>query len=97
MNPHQKNKVDVNVRKRHMNGKQDDPLTQQQALSPDEQRLFRMYGKLPDKKNLLQHKLKVSRPNLHSFHLSFVLPVLTQDPKPSRAKNANTSTAATTQ
>ncbi|KAL1302153.1 hypothetical protein AAFC00_002586 [Neodothiora populina] len=40
MNPHQKNKVDVN------------------SLSPDEQRLFRMYGKLPDKKNLLQHKLK---------------------------------------
>lgn len=28
-------------------------------MSPDEQRLFRMYGKLPDKKNLLQNKLKV--------------------------------------
>ncbi|KAG9818581.1 hypothetical protein KCU68_g18020, partial [Aureobasidium melanogenum] len=40
MNPHQKNKVDIN------------------AMSPDEQRLFRMYGKLPDKKNLLQNKLK---------------------------------------
>jgi len=28
------------------------------AMSPDEQRLFRMYGKLPDKKNLLQNKPK---------------------------------------
>jgi hypothetical protein len=31
-------------------------------MSPDEQRLFRMYGKLPDKKNLLQNKLKVLAP-----------------------------------
>lgn len=30
-----------------------------QALSPEEQRLFRMYGKLPNKKDLLQNKLKV--------------------------------------
>ncbi|KAI9827025.1 MAG: hypothetical protein M1826_006504 [Phylliscum demangeonii] len=28
------------------------------SLSPDEQRLFRMYGKLPNKKDLLQNKLK---------------------------------------
>jgi hypothetical protein len=41
-------------------------------MSPDEQRLFRMYGKLPDKKNLLQNKLKVnplftlSTPPLHT-------------------------------
>lgn len=31
-----------------------------QSLSSDEQRLFRMYGKLPNKKDLLQNKLKVS-------------------------------------
>ncbi|KAF2794336.1 Endosulfine-domain-containing protein [Melanomma pulvis-pyrius CBS 109.77] len=29
-----------------------------QTLSPDEQRLFRLYGKLPNKKDLLQNKLK---------------------------------------
>lgn len=40
MNPHQKNKVDIN------------------SLSAEEQRLFRMYGKLPNKKDLLQNKLK---------------------------------------
>jgi len=28
------------------------------SLSPDEQRLFRLYGKLPNKKDLLQNKLK---------------------------------------
>jgi len=28
------------------------------TLSPDEQRLFRLYGKLPNKKDLLQNKLK---------------------------------------
>lgn len=28
------------------------------SLSPDEQRLFRLYGKLPTKKDLLQNKLK---------------------------------------
>lgn len=33
-------------------------------MTPDEQRLFRMYGKLPDKKNLLQNKLKVRLPKL---------------------------------
>jgi len=40
MNPHQKNKVDIN------------------SLSADEQRLFRLYGKLPNKSDLLQNKLK---------------------------------------
>lgn len=40
MNPHQRNKIDIN------------------SLSPDEQRLFRLYGKLPNKKDLLQNKLK---------------------------------------
>jgi len=28
------------------------------TLTPDEQRLFRLYGKLPNKKDLLQNKLK---------------------------------------
>jgi hypothetical protein len=28
-------------------------------MSPDEARLFRLYGKLPNKKDLLQNKLKV--------------------------------------
>jgi len=40
MNPHQKNKVDIN------------------SLSPEEQKLFRMYGKLPNRKDLLQNQLK---------------------------------------
>ena len=30
-----------------------------QKLSPDEAKLFRLYGKLPNKKDLLQNKLKV--------------------------------------
>ena len=32
-----------------------------QSMSPDEQRLFRLYGKLPTKRDLLQNKLKVGR------------------------------------
>ncbi|KAI9790855.1 MAG: hypothetical protein M1833_001738 [Piccolia ochrophora] len=40
MNPHQKNKVDIN------------------SLSAEEQRVFRLYGKLPNKRDLLQNKLK---------------------------------------
>lgn len=61
MNPHQNNKVDINVRPPvSTNTVCNNRLTiTQQAMSPDEQRLFRMYGKLPDKKNLLQNKLKV--------------------------------------
>lgn len=30
------------------------------ALSPEEQKLLRLYGKLPNKNDLLQNKLKVS-------------------------------------
>ncbi|KAH8821011.1 camp-regulated phosphoprotein/endosulfine conserved region-domain-containing protein [Xylogone sp. PMI_703] len=40
MNPHQKNKIDIN------------------SLSPDEQRLFRLYGKLPSKSDHLAKHLK---------------------------------------
>jgi hypothetical protein len=63
MNPHQQNKIDVKA------GSSSSPLSlrpvpslltsSQQALSPDEQRLLRMYGKIPNKKDLLQNKLKV--------------------------------------
>ncbi|KAJ5151818.1 camp-regulated phospho-protein/endosulfine conserved region-domain-containing protein [Penicillium capsulatum] len=42
MNPHQQNKVDIS----------------RQSLSPEEQRLFRLYGKMPTKKDVLQNKLK---------------------------------------
>lgn len=31
-----------------------------QSLSEEEQKLFRLYGKLPNKKDLLQKKLEVS-------------------------------------
>ena len=58
MNPHQKNKIDIGVSRR--------PVSEiysytnvWQSLSADEQRLFRLYGKLPTKKDLLQNKLKV--------------------------------------
>jgi hypothetical protein len=37
-----------------------------QKLSPDEQRLFRLYGKLPNSKDLIQNKLKV-RASLFCF------------------------------
>jgi hypothetical protein len=30
-----------------------------QKMSPEEAKLFRLYGKLPNKKDLLQNKLKV--------------------------------------
>ncbi|KAI9680557.1 MAG: hypothetical protein M1817_003997 [Caeruleum heppii] len=40
MNPHQRNKVDIN------------------SLSEEEQKVFRLYGKLPNKTDLLQNKLK---------------------------------------
>ena len=32
----------------------------EQSLSEEEQKVFRLYGKLPNKKDLLQNKLKVS-------------------------------------
>jgi len=40
LNPHQKNKVDIN------------------SLSEEEQKLFRLYGKLPNKKDLFSKKLQ---------------------------------------
>lgn len=30
-------------------------------MTPEEQKLFRLYGKMPNKKDLLQNKLKVSQ------------------------------------
>ncbi len=39
-----------------------------QSLSADEQRLFRLYGKLPNKKDLLQNKLKVRTRTCISLH-----------------------------
>ena len=40
-------------------------LINPQKLSPDEQRLFRLYGKLPNKSDLLQNKLKVRQSTQH--------------------------------
>ena len=69
MNPHQKNKVDVSVRV-HLRKRRrrflpiviPRPLpaniTLTQSLTEEEQKLFRLYGKLPNKKDLLQNKLK---------------------------------------
>ncbi|KAH8625798.1 Endosulfine-domain-containing protein [Alternaria alternata] len=60
MNPHQQNKVDVSVR-------HNTPCTflessaanmVVQKMSEQEAKLFRLYGKLPNKKDLLQNKLK---------------------------------------
>lgn len=64
MNPHQQNKVDFSVRVLPLLVVCQLPLTfirfeLSQSLSPDEQRLLRLYGKLPTKKDLLQNKLKV--------------------------------------
>lgn len=58
LNPHQKNKVDISVRL------QTDRIVipriadAPQSLTEEEQKLFRLYGKLPNKKDLLQNKLK---------------------------------------
>lgn len=41
-----------------------------QKLSPDEAKLFRLYGKLPNKKDLLQNKLKVCSASGHPLTLS---------------------------
>lgn len=59
MNPHQQNKVDISVWL-IIPVTWVDSLKNKQKLSADEQRLFRLYGKLPNKKDLLQNKLKVS-------------------------------------
>jgi hypothetical protein len=53
-------------------------LTIPQSLSPEEQRLLRLYGKMPTKKDVLQNKLKVSpistQPHsTHSTHRSNTL------------------------
>lgn len=60
MNPHQKNKIDIGVSRIAM--RQQTITNELQSLSADEQRLFRLYGKLPNKKDLLQNKLKVRTP-----------------------------------
>lgn len=67
LNPHQKNKVDINVGAipKHSSipatTRQSTPfsqLTVAQALSEEEQKLFRLYGKLPNKKDLFSKKLQ---------------------------------------
>ncbi|KAH9881489.1 hypothetical protein IAQ61_000214 [Plenodomus lingam] len=77
MNPHQQNKVDINVRQpllcqtRNLHGQQPCILTQgRQKMSAEEAKLFRLYGKLPNKKDLLQNKLKV-----RSQALSHCIPI----------------------
>lgn len=70
-----------------------------QSLSEDEQRLFRLYGKLPNKKDLLQNKFKVSTRTTPS-HISVptirvkVASRLTF--RGTVTRNASTSTPATT-
>jgi len=39
-----------------------------QKMSADEAKLFRLYGKLPNKKDLLQNKLKVHPPPRDTSH-----------------------------
>lgn len=59
MNPHQKNKIDINVRSIfRFTPHEINLLTLTQSLSPDEQRLFRLYGKLPTKTDHLAKHLK---------------------------------------
>lgn len=60
MNPFQKNKVDINVSVIYAMEQRGCSLTpDEQSLNEEEQKLFRLYGKLPNKKDLLQNKLKV--------------------------------------
>jgi hypothetical protein len=63
MNPAQANKIDLSVsliknKSRHLFLRVSN-LILTQRLSEEERKLFRMYGKLPDGKDLLGHKLKV--------------------------------------
>jgi len=61
LNPHQKNKVDVNVSlttAAHSLLSVAMLIMISQSLSPDEQRLFRLYGKLPSKADHLAKVLK---------------------------------------
>src|SRR5690242_14350724 len=56
-------------------------------MSPEEAKLFRLYGKLPNKKDLLQNKLKVS------FHSTSA--ILGHGELTRLHRSASTSTAAT--
>ena len=47
-------------------------LTMAQQMTADEQRLFRLYGKLPNRKDLLQNKLKVPFPSIRFSSLSLI-------------------------
>lgn len=69
-----------------------------QSLSPDEQRLLRLYGKMPTKKDLLQNKLKVrcaSQPrivshlsNLHFRNASTLIRETTLSAKPAKLQTS---------
>ena len=60
LNPHQKNKVDIAVSSQlsYPSSSPAPLLILTQSLSPDEQRLFRLYGKLPSKSDHLAKHLK---------------------------------------
>ena len=60
MNPHQKNKVDISVSSIVAHEISMSLMRNPQSMTEEEQKLFRLYGKLPNKKDLLQNKLKVS-------------------------------------
>lgn len=82
MNPHQRNKVDISVSTSdsplyHVS-RLGGPvnmiiltLGHLKSLNEEEQKLFRLYGKLPNKKDLLQNKLKVCL-SPHPYPLSSV-------------------------
>lgn len=52
-----------------------------QSLSPDEQRLLRLYGKMPNKKDVLQNKLKVGWPHTFSYRSFPNVPSIVQERK----------------
>jgi hypothetical protein len=85
MNPHQKNKIDISVStpSLSMQKVQLTGVLLMQSLSADEQRLFRLYGKLPNKKDLLQNKLKVCTHTLflYTLRLTNSLPPGTEHPQ----------------
>ena len=60
LNPHQKNKVDVSVSHDRECNFRLSATNFMQSLTEEEQKLFRLYGKLPNKKDLLQNKLQVA-------------------------------------
>jgi len=45
-----------------------------QSLSEEEQKLFRLYGKLPNRKDIVGNKLKVRLPLLLLFPLRLTFP-----------------------